>query len=60
MQTAVNDLDRILENEGEIEVKLTFGSFSVFGVLKVANTAVRGVLVAKPLGAVLPTNLADK
>lgn len=40
--------------------KLTFGSFSVFGVLKVANTAVRGVVVAKPLGDGLPTNLADK
>lgn len=40
--------------------KLTFGSFRVFGVLKVAKTDVRGVVVVNPLDDALPTNLADK
>lgn len=59
LQGAVNDMANF-DMRADLVFKLTFGSFRVFGVLKVAKTDGRGVVVVKPLGDALPTNLADK
>lgn len=59
LQGAVNDMANF-DMRADLNFKLTFGSFRVFGVLKVAKTAGRGVVVVKPLGDALPTSLADK
>lgn len=61
LQIAVNDMANFHNEGGSISVlRLTFGSFRVFGVLKVAKTEVRGLVVVKALDDELPTNLAGK